>query len=64
MNKRAILLLILTAALVSACGTEEKTEQMIIPQAQLDALEKAKQLQNDMQEMMQEREKEIQQQIN
>lgn len=64
MNKRAILLLILAGALVTACGAEKKTEQMIIPQAQLDALEKAKQLQHDMQKMMEERDKEIQQQIN
>lgn len=64
MNKLVVLILILASTLLTACGAEKKTEQVIIPQAQLDALDKAKNLENDLLKMQQKRDKEMQEQIN
>ena len=64
MNKLVVLMLILSSTLLVACGDDKKTEQMIIPQGQLDALEKAKNLEKDLLKMQQQRDEEMQQQIN
>lgn len=64
MNKPVVLMLMLSSTLLVACGGEKKIEQVIIPQAQLDALDKAKNLENDLLKMQQNRDKEMQLQIN
>lgn len=64
MNKPVVLILMLSSTLLIACGGEKEVEQIIIPQAQLDALDKAKNLQSDLMKMQQKRDKEMQEQIN
>ena len=42
MNKYYLLVVLFLSGILSACGEEKQTQQVIIPNAQLDALEKAK----------------------
>lgn len=61
MNKVNVAIVFLACLVLSACG-EEKQQQVIIPEAQLDALNKAKNLQNDLLKQQQQRQKEFQEQ--
>jgi hypothetical protein len=47
MNKKRIFLPVILSIVITACG-EEKQQQIIIPQAQLDILHKAKTLDDDL----------------
>jgi len=47
MNKKRIFLLVILSVALTACG-EEKQQQIIIPQVQLDVLHKAKTLEDDL----------------
>ena len=59
MNKITLLILILFCGLLTACGEKEKSQQVIIPQAQLNALDAAKNLENELAKMQQEKEKQL-----
>ncbi len=61
MNKINVLMLIFLCGLLTACEAEKK-QQVIIPQAQLDALDKAKNLENELLKMQQQKEKQLQEQ--
>jgi|GEM_PF-5841744 len=58
MNKLNILHLVILCGLLTACGAEKK-QQVIIPEAQLQALEKAKNLENELLKMQQQQEKQL-----
>jgi len=58
MNKKRILLLLILSGLLSACEGE-KNQQMIIPQAQLDALQKAKALEENLLKAQQQQDADI-----
>jgi len=47
MNKKRIFLPVILSVALTACG-EEKQQQIIIPQVQLDVLHKAKTLEDDL----------------
>lgn len=61
MNKLNILHAVILCALVTACGAEKK-QQVIIPQGQLEALEKAQNLENELLKMQKQQEKQLQSQ--
>ena len=42
MNKYYFLVVLFLSGILSACGEEKQTQQVIIPKTQLDALDKAK----------------------
>ena len=54
-------MIIFLCAILMACGSESE-QQVIIPQAQLAPLDKAKKLQNDLVKMHQQKQKEMQEQ--
>ncbi|MFT6984363.1 MAG: outer membrane lipopolysaccharide assembly protein LptE/RlpB [Psychromonas sp.] len=58
MNKFNTLLLVILCGLLTACGAEKK-QQVIIPQAQLQALDKAKNLENELLKMQQQKEEQL-----
>ncbi|MCG6201369.1 hypothetical protein [Psychromonas antarctica] len=62
MNKLNTLLLVVICTLLNACGVEKKQPQMIIPQVQLDALDQAKNMQNELLRMQQQKEKTLREQ--
>ena len=61
MYKVSAWILIFLCGLLTACGAEKKP-QVIIPQAQLDALNKAKNLENDLLKMQQQQQEKLQEQ--
>ena len=61
MNKLNIVCLVILCGLVTACGAEKK-QQVIIPEVQLQALDKAKNLENELLKMQQQQEKQLQSQ--
>lgn len=61
MNKLGVAMVFLACIVLSACA-EEKQQQVFIPEAQLDALNKAKNLQDDLLKQQQQRQKEFQEQ--
>ena len=58
MKKNKLGLMILLSLLIVACGAE-KPKQVIIPEAQLDALDKAKNLQNDLEVLQQKQQEQL-----
>ena len=64
MNKINILILSLLCGFLVACNKEQKKTQMVIPQAQLDALNKAKNLEGELLKSQQQQEILIQKQLN
>jgi hypothetical protein len=48
MNKYYLLVILFCAGFLSACGSDEKTQQVIIPKAQLDVLDKAKGIEDQL----------------
>jgi len=62
MRKISALILFFLCVFLSACEGQKKQPQLIIPQAQLDAVEKAKNLENELLKIQQQKEKQRQQQ--
>ena len=62
MNKISELILFFLCVFLTACEAEKKQPQLIVPQGQLDALDKAKNLENELLQIQQQKEKQLQQQ--
>ena len=62
MNIINILMVVLLCGLLTACGTEKKVPQVIIPAVQLNALDKAKNLANELLKLPQQKEKQLKEQ--
>ncbi|MFT6926478.1 MAG: putative component of type VI protein secretion system [Psychromonas sp.] len=58
MNKKNIFLLVILSVVLTACG-QEKQQQIIIPQTQLDVLHKANTLEDDLLKNKQEQESKL-----
>ncbi len=62
MKITSVLLLTVLCAFLTACEAEKKQQQIIIPQAQLDALEKAKNLEKELLKLQEQKEKQFKEQ--
>jgi len=62
MNKCYLLVVLFLAGIISACGEEKQTQQVIIPKAQLDALGKAKGIEAQLLQSKQRQDEKLQQQ--
>jgi len=62
MNKYYLLGVLFFVGILSACGSEKKIQQVIIPKAQLNALEKAKGIEAQLLKSKQLQDKKLQEQ--
>ncbi|WP_028863053.1 hypothetical protein [Psychromonas aquimarina] len=62
MKITSVLLLTALCGLLTACEAEKKQQQIIIPQAQLDALDKAKDLEKDLLKLQEQKDKQLKEQ--